>query len=174
MPSKFRVASLAVVAALAWPVASRAEATTPAPAAATQPTTEEQTSYAAPNRWILGGGILGFVGSYAPAVAVALANSSSFNNQLYIPVAGPWLDLAKRPSCGTGLGQTSCVTEDAYQVLLVIDGMVQALSVVAIGVGAVVPEKRTRRVIAKAPSPRVMFTPTISPTSYGGAVVGSF
>ncbi|HEX4446112.1 MAG TPA: hypothetical protein VH044_05225 [Polyangiaceae bacterium] len=158
---------------------ARADGQTPAPPAATRATPVEEVSYAPPNRAILAGGIAGFLGAYIPSFIVALANGNSFDNQLYIPVAGPWMDLAKRPTCGTGPTQISCVTEDAYEVLLVVDGVFQALGVGAIALGALTPEKRTRTVgaIVRAKGedkPHLRLVPTVGKTGCGLAVFGGF
>jgi hypothetical protein len=171
------LAVLAVVAALGICGGARAETSEgqgTVPPAAAQPATIEQTIYAPPNRWLIAGGVIGFVGAYVPAVIVAVANSSTYNNQLYIPVAGPWLDLDKRPQCGNAIGQTGCGTALAYQIALIVDGVVQALGVAAIGVGAVIPEKRTHVVQAKVERPRILVAPTVTNTSAGAAVVGAF
>jgi hypothetical protein len=157
----------------AWPATSRAEPPTTFPNAPQTPQTIEETRYVPPNRAILWSGIGGFLGAYIPAVIVAIGTSNTENNRLYYPVAGPWLDLAKRPQCGSS-PRTSCATEDWYEALLVIDGVVQALGVGAIAVGAVVPEKRTRVVTATRPKPRVGVAPLFTRSAYGLTAFGDF
>ena len=169
------IALCALCGVAAWPATSLAEQPTVFPNAAAQPQTFEETRYVAPNRAILWSGIGAFLGAYIPSVVVAIANGSTEDNRLYFPVAGPWLDLAKRPQCGTAPGQRSCVTEDGFEVALVIDGIVQALGVAAIAVGAVVPEKRTRIITARAPErPHVSVAPMVTRSSYGLAAFGDF
>ena len=41
-----------------------------------------------------------FTLAYVPAVLVAQQSTQSADNHLYVPVVGPWVDLADRPTCG--------------------------------------------------------------------------
>ena len=148
-----KTAASAVVAAIAaatWTGASYAD-TAPAPSTAAWPgsaSVVEETTYVPPNRAILAGGLIGFAGAYVPSVVVAAANGNSFDNRLYIPIAGPWLDLAQRPGCGGS--QFNCSRESGFAGLLVVDGVVQALGALATGLAFVVPERRTRVLSASA------------------------
>jgi hypothetical protein len=139
------------------------------------PAVAEQTSYRPPNRAVLAGGILAFLGSYAPAVTVAAANHNSYDNNLYIPLAGPWLDLRSRPGCG-GPGEANCTgKEDGSKALLVLSGVFQGLGVLTIALGAIVPEKRHTTVRAKADKPTVRVLPAqVSRDGYGLAAWGTF
>jgi hypothetical protein len=151
-------ASIAI-AALLSAADSRAEDTgvTPPPAGAAEAqgsgpgVAVEQTTYARPNRAIIAAGILGFVGAYVPSVIVAARNSNSYDNNLYIPVVGPWLDLEQRPGCG--IGPTSCGRESGFAALLIVDGVFQALGPMATILGFLVPERHTVIVTAKADKP---------------------
>jgi len=172
-----------IVATIAWMGAARAEAAParePAASSSTAAVTE-QTSYVPPNRAILAGGIIAFTGSYVPSVIVAVANGNSFDNHLYIPLAGPWLDLSHRPGCGAT--QFDCTRESGFAALLIVDGVVQALGVLATGLAFVVPERRTRVVTAsadragKAPreKPSVHIVPArLGADGYGVAAFGKF
>jgi hypothetical protein len=141
----------------------------------------EQTSYTAPNHLILGGGLVAFVGSYVPSVIVAATNEASYDKRLYIPVAGPWLTLAERPGCGAS--QADCSREAAFTALLIVDGLMQGLGVLATALGAVVPERRSRVVAASAEPaekvernrPRVHVVPArVGRDAYGIAATGTF
>jgi hypothetical protein len=144
-------AALAAIAAATWTSASYAD-TAPAPSAAvtfpgSAPVVEE-TTYVPPNRAILAGGLIAFAGSYVPSVVVAAANGNSFDNRLYIPIAGPWIDLGQRPGCAGS--QFNCSRESGFAGLLIVDGVVQALGALATGLAFVVPERRTRVLSASA------------------------
>jgi hypothetical protein len=147
-----------------------------APAATAAPATTEQTTYyRPPNRAVLAGGILAFLGSYGPAVAVAAANHNSYDNNLYIPIAGPWLDLRSRPGCG-GPGEANCTSkEDGSKALLVVSGVFQALGVLTVALGLVVPEKHHITVQARADKPTVRVLPAqVGRDGYGLAASGTF
>ncbi len=166
----------AVLAAVTWTAAAGAQTavTTPQPVVAPQPTVTEQTSYSAPNPALLGGGLIAFAGSYVPSVIVAAANNTSYDNNLYIPVVGPWIDLGNRPACG-GFGQTGCGTEDGYKALLIIDGAVQGVGALATVLGLVVPQRHTTVVVAKADKPTVHVLPAqLNRDAYGVAAFGNF
>jgi hypothetical protein len=150
-------------------------ADTAATASPADPAVAEQTSYAPPNRPILAGGILAFLASYGPAVVVAAANSKSYDNNLYIPLVGPWLDLRSRPGCG-GPGEAECTgREEGSRALLVLSGVFQALGAMTVAVGLIVPEKRHSPVRAKADKPALhVFPAQVSRDGYGLAAAGTF
>ena len=138
------------------------------------PAATERTTYRPPNLPIVIGGVVAFVGAYGASIAVAAANSSSADNNLYIPVAGPWLDLQNRPGCG-GPNEPSCSREDGSRALLVVSGIFQGLGVLTIALGLVVPEKRHTIVSAKAEKPSVhVFPAQVSRDGYGLAAAGRF
>jgi len=164
------------LAASTWSAAAGAQTTvvTPQPVAQPQPTVTEQTSYSPPNPFLLGTGLIAFAGSYIPSVIVAAANNNSYDNNLYIPVVGPWIDLGNRPACG-GFGQTGCGTEDGYKALLIISGTVQGLGALATVMGLVVPQKHTTVVVAKADKPTLHVLPAqLNRDAYGVAAFGNF
>jgi hypothetical protein len=81
--------------------------------------------------------------SLLPSHIVAIASSNRSDQFLWIPVAGPWLDLADR-----GNGPVTSTT-----VLLVADGIVQAVSALLI-IAGLVPA------VARISAPNVHLTPT--------------
>ena len=138
------------------------------------PAATELTTYRPPNVPILAAGIGTFVASYGASVVVAAANTNSADNNLFIPVAGPWLDLQNRPACG-GPEAPSCSIEDGSRALLVIGGIFQGLGVLAIGLGLVVPQKRHTVVSARTEKPSVhLFPAQVSRDGYGLAAAGAF
>ncbi len=163
--------ALLAVTAAAPALADAAATPPPADPAAT----EQTTYYRPPNRAVLAGGILAFVGSYGAAVAVAAANHNSYDNNLYIPLAGPWLDLQNRPGC-SGPGEANCTSkEDGAKALLVLSGVFQGLGALTIALGAIVPEKHHTTVQARADKPTVRVLPAqVSRDGYGLAALGTF
>jgi hypothetical protein len=65
-----------------------------------RPFVGERTTYQAPNKPLVIGGIVMFSVSYGASVIVAAAANTSFDNWLYVPIVAPWLDIGNRPSCG--------------------------------------------------------------------------
>ena len=134
----------------------------------------EQTRYAPPNRIIVASGIVAFVGSYGTSVIVAAANNNSWDNNLYIPLLGPWLDLQNRPGCG-GPGEAPCNgRENLERAGLILSGVFQALGLMTVAVGLIVPEKRHVPIRAKADKPTVHISPALVSHGYGVAAYGGF
>jgi hypothetical protein len=179
-------AGVSVLAAVTWTTTSFADTTVIATDPNAMPTTviatdpnagpvvAERTHYSPPNRPLLASGLIAFGGAYIPSVIVAAANNNPYDNHLYIPVVGPWLDLGDRPPCG-GVFQTSCGTETAFKTLLVISGVFQGAGAVATVLGLVMPERRSTVVAAKADRPSVHIMPAqVSRDGYGVAAFGNF
>lgn len=109
--------------------------------------------------------------SYVPAVVVAGFSDEPSDQRLYIPVAGPWLDLGER-DC------PDCRHETANKALLVVDGIFQGLGAIDIVGSFFVTEDRV--VIARAvpPSPtlasvRLAVAP-VHGGGYGMVALGQF
>jgi hypothetical protein len=112
--------------------------TSPAHAQDTTVTTET----VGPNRALLRSGIVVFGLSYVPAFVVASTNTRSDDDYLYIPVAGPWLDLAHREPCGT------CNGETLNKALLVTGGVFQTVGALEFLGSFLFMEKTTVREVA--------------------------
>ncbi len=129
-------------AASALSTASRVRADDAAPAAAplsplaTQslppPATQDLPAARGPNWVMLGGGLIVFGNSYAIASIVGATSSYQPDRNLFIPVLGPWIDLATRAACSDPTGSSSCHDERTNRVSLVIDGAFQGIGVLAI------------------------------------------
>jgi hypothetical protein len=175
------------VAAISWTTASFAQDTTivqaPAPPPPSQtvyvaprPVAESSTYYLAPNGYMIGTGIFVFAGAYIPAVAVAASSSVQADHHLYIPIVGPWIDIANRPSCGPS--SISCDNETTNKVLLGISGVFQGIGALTTIGGFFVPEQHTV-ITAKADKPKptkptIHFTPGQLGTGYGALAFGQF
>jgi hypothetical protein len=156
---------------LIWPAVSfaqQAAPTEPVPVVA-------EKKYVGPNRALLGGGLITLGAAYIPAVIVAAESNTPIDNQLNIPVVGPWLDLAQRPPCG-GPGQFSCSAEGGYVALLIIDGIFQGAGAAATVASFFVPQYETVVRSAKAgDKPHVVVAPTrVGSDGYGVAALGRF
>jgi len=93
------------------------------PAAAQQRV--DTVEYTGPDRGLLRAGAWTLGLSYTPALVVAIASPLPEDRYLFAPVAGPWLDFAKR-DC------TDCKHETLNQVLLAADGVFQGLGALQI------------------------------------------
>ena len=74
-------------------------------------------------------GALVFAGTYTASVAVAVTTDHTGGNQLYVPVVGPWIALDEWGNCAAA--NPSCGQSAADKVLLVADGVFQAVGLVA-------------------------------------------
>jgi hypothetical protein len=102
----------------------------------------ETVTRSAPNSALLHSGIVALGVPYAASVLVGVTSDHEGDKNLYLPVAGPWLDLGHRGGCGEGYA-TPCDRETAYKALLVVDGVVQAIGALEIVGAFVYPETHT-------------------------------
>lgn len=119
------------------------------------------------NPWMLHSGVVILGLSYGTSVIVAMESSHDGDKNLWIPVAGPWLDLANRsPSCP--VGRSGCGGETFNKVLLVADGVFQAVGTLDI-IGALFMRPRdvdSRRAYDGKPH-LVAVAPWVTSTTYG-------
>jgi hypothetical protein len=124
--------------------------------------------------------------SYLPSAYVAAGSSLSADQVLWVPLLGPWIDLATRPSCneptyppGVQIPADPCSPESAYRAALVTAGALQAAGVILMLVGMPYsvqivggPDLKTNSPNVNNPSttPRAAIVPT-----FGGiAIQGRF
>ncbi len=135
-------------------------------ARAQEATVVDTTTYSTgPSMEMVGSGIGTFTLSYIPAVVVGATSGLDADRMLFVPLAGPWMDLAQRPRCGPVL---SCKPEDTDKVLLVTDGVFQAIGAITI-VGGFLTTSHERRTVRAADRG---LTLRISPASVGGKGYG--
>ena len=140
-------------------------------AANAQHRTNETVVSTGPNSSMLGSGLFSFGVPYIASVVVASTSDHPGDNNLYIPVVGPWMDFANRGDCGA-LGQRSCDHETAYKVLLAVDGVFQGIGALEIVGAFLSPETRT---VSVATKPRFTVGPSsVGRAGYGVAAVGTF
>jgi hypothetical protein len=114
-----------------------------------------------PNRPLLLTGAAVIAGSYVPPVVVAATSDRPADKNLFIPVAGPWLDLAERGGCGPN----PCETEAVYKTLLVTTGIAHLVGSGLVISSFIVPEERMRRAATND-------KPIVVPTQMGKGGVG--
>ena len=135
---------------------------------------ERAPAYAGPpNVPLLTTGLVTFGLSYVPAIVVAGESTQSADHSLYVPIAGPWIDIASRPRCGT-LGGPDCTTETTDKVLIGVDGVFQAIGAVETVFGLLTPEHAVVTTVAKHDRPTLKVAPTRVGSGYGLGAVGSW
>lgn len=120
-----------------------------------------------PNSALLGSGALMLGLSYGGSLIVAATSDRPEDSHLYIPVAGPWMNLANRTPCRV---PECSVPETVNKVMLVTDGIFQGVGALQILGGFLFPETRT----VTRTQAGVHFTPTGGKGSIGIAAYGSF
>ena len=148
---------------------------TPAPArlapTATRPVRIETYEETGPNGGLIGGGVLMFGIAYGSSVVAAASSNRAADQSLFVPLLGPWIDLARRDGC---IGVDACgVNETANKVLLVAGGLFQAAGALQILGGFLFPE--TRIVVRQAKDERGLhLQPTAGYGSFGLSAYGAF
>jgi hypothetical protein len=117
---------------------------------------------------VLTSGVVTFGLGYAAAVMVASTSNHPGDNRLYVPLLGPWLDLSNRGSCPL---VQSCDSETTNKVLLIGDGLIQAIGVATILTGLMAP---SRRLAAKGFTVAQVVPVTFGNGRPGLAAYGSF
>jgi hypothetical protein len=136
------------------------------------PIAETGEAYMGPNRALIATGLVTFGLAYVPAVIVAGSSTQSYDHHLYVPVVGPWLNLANRPQCGPET--IDCDTETTNKVLLGVDGVFQGIGVITTLAGFLTPEP-ARAVVTAKTKPSLHVTPAkVGRTGYGVAAFGEF
>jgi hypothetical protein len=134
-----------------------------------------------PNRSLLGSGVGTLLVGYAPSVVFGIVSDHKGDNNLFIPVAGPWIDLGTRNCSGatvlTSNGpydlstRSNCGTSDIERAALITSGIVQGAGALQILASLFIPEKRVA-VIAR--SPKFIVTPTYFAGGAGAMAIGRF
>ena len=106
--------------------------------------------------------------SYGTSLVVAATSDRPEDQKLFIPLAGPWMNLTSRGPCR---GYDCGVNETVNKVLLVTDGVFQGVGALQILGGFMFPETRT---VTRAAKPGIHFTPTGGVGSIGIKAYGSF
>lgn len=133
----------------------------------------ERTVEHRPNSDMLSTGVGLFILSYGASVVAAAESSREADRRLFIPVAGPWLDLQDR---GCTVANPCGPNEGMARALIVTSGIVQGFGALLTLGSFFVPETTTThlRPIATAPKPSVRVTPMSVAGGAGVAAVGRF
>lgn len=105
---------------------------TPAPSAEMSDET-----YRTMNRELMFGGVVLFGATYAAGAIAASQSDRDADQRLYVPLVGPWLDLADRGDCP--IANQSCDNETTKKVLIIGDGVLQAVGALMILDAALFP-----------------------------------
>ena len=128
-------------------------------------TTEEREE---PDASLLSSGAFLLGTTYAASAIVAATSQREADHKLYVPVAGPWMDLMKRERCA---GRTACASETANRVLLVADGVLQGIGALQV-LGAFAFPRKFTEVVPRAG--HVHVTPTAMAGGAGITAYGAF
>jgi hypothetical protein len=140
------------------------------PAPSTTETVRTHGESSGPDGRTIVGGIFTFGVSYGIALAVGATSTHPGDGDLYVPIAGPWMDFANRGSCPAG----SCSSDTANRVLLVVDGVFQALGVLSIVSGFVFQRSSDDTTTTTAVRPSLQIVPQYSHSSVGLAAIARF
>jgi hypothetical protein len=109
--------------------------------------------------------------AYGASVFVAANSSHPGDNRLYVPVLGPWLDIADRGKCGS-IANSSCDGETTNKILLVGDGIIQGASAIGFLAGILAP---SHTAVVASKNATVHVTPvSLAGHSPGVGAFGSF
>jgi hypothetical protein len=114
-----------------------------------------------PNRPLMITSAAMFLGAYVPTIITAAANQSQTSNNLYIPIAGPWMEIAREPTSG------------ANKALLSLSGIFQGLGTIGMISSFFVPETKTHKWYLMG-NGRFQLSPTAARGSYGLSANGRF
>jgi hypothetical protein len=127
--------------------------------------------YTGPDRGLLRSGAWTLGLSYVPAFVVAVESPLPADRYLFAPVAGPWVDYAKR-DCPT------CQHETLNRVLLVTDGVLQGVGALQILGSFLFVEHTVVSRPARTFGPKMALDLRVVPTrtagGYGLAAIGKF
>jgi hypothetical protein len=147
----------------------------PAPPPGTETHSETVTQKGGPSRIMLASGLITFGVTYGAGAIVAATSPLSADQRLFVPIAGPWMDVFDRPDCGGATGR-SCDVETAYKVLIIADGVGQAIGALTVVEAFFNPEiHTTTHSVTALEKPTVHVAPApLGAAGYGMLAVGTF
>jgi len=114
-----------------------------------------------PNRPLMISSAFMFTAAYVPAVIATAANHHDTTDNVYIPVAGPWMELAREPA------------SSGNKALLALSGVFQDLGALGMLLSVFVPERKTSSWYLIG-NKRLSAAPAAGPNSYGLSARGQF
>jgi|GEM_PF-1434738 len=134
----------------------------------------ERTIERRPNRTLLSTGAGIFVLSYGSSVIAGAVSDRDADKRLFIPVVGPWMDLANR-DCGAA---NPCGgNEDVAKAMIITSGVVQGAGLLLALSSLIIPESTStteRTTTAKVVKPEVRVAPVSFAAGAGLGAVGRF
>jgi hypothetical protein len=159
-----------VVAATVVPRVAGAQDASASATVTTQETTSQATG---PSLWMVGSGLTIFAFAYIPSVVVGATSGLAADRTLFVPIAGPWIDLTQRPGCSPA---STCNAENSAKVMLVVDGVFQAIGVLTV-LGGFLNTAHDTTTVQRSASlrPTVRVSPAQMGTAgYGMVALGTF
>jgi len=132
---------------------------------------ETVTQKGGPSRIMLASGLVTFGVTYGAGAIVAATSPVSADQRMFVPLVGPWMDVFDRPGCGN-----SCDMETTYKVLIVFDGIGQAIGALTIIDAFLNPEVHTEtRTVTALSTPTIHVSPaSLGAGGYGMLAAGTF
>jgi hypothetical protein len=110
------------------------------------------------------------IATYVPSAAVGGLSPRDEDRFLFIPIAGPWVDLANRDCVAR-----QCTNEDVNKALIIGSGVLQGIGALGVLSSFFVPERTVTYTAKAKPKPFVAVAPTtVGRSGYGVGAVGSF
>ncbi len=127
------------------------------------PLNTEVTRRRLPNLRLLATGSALLVVSYVPAIIGAAVSDRAGDDNMYIPIAGPWMAMAR------GAHDTA-----GQKALFTIDGAIQGLGGLAMLLSVMIPEETTKHWYLFGNRDRVQLSPQVAWNSAGLSASGHF
>jgi hypothetical protein len=127
-----------------------------------------RSTFVGPDPALFWGGLVVAAAPYIGGVPIAADSDRSMDHFLYAPIVGPWLDLGQRSGC---FKSVSC-SEETFDVLLIADGLLQAVGAASIVTSFVLPSRY--RVRAQLNVGEIHFAPLMQRSSGGFGAFGTF
>jgi len=132
-----------------------------------------------PDMAVLMTGVAILAVGYAPSAFVPMQSDHKGDDYLYIPVIGPWLDLANRGCAGATIAtadgpielesQQPCGTSPVERAALIASGILQGVGGLQI-MGAFFVQQKPTLASGAPPMPRFAIVPTVFGTHGMGAM----
>lgn len=129
------------------------------------------TETSLPNRPLLVGSGTLLVASYVPTAVIGGVSDRSEDRYLFIPVAGPWVDLTQRDCTAR-----PCTNEDLNKALIIGSGVLQGIGALGVLSSFFIPERTTRLSTATTtPQKQFAIAPAqLGRSAYGLSALGTF
>ena len=135
---------------------------------------EQRTEFLRPNQQLLTAGGLTFLAAYVPSFVVAATSDHDDDKWLYLPAAGPFVDLATR-GCSNNIQTGTCGTTAWERGALIASGTVQTVGIAMIVGSFFSNSRKLVTTTGEVDKPRLLsITPTTLGAAPGVVAVGTF